>query len=70
VLEDAGLLLCEDDDLPGPFCESLEQPGFLTLGVVPGLPRTYSPLSALGAGWMSDSVLPGLAQDTNAPRSD
>jgi hypothetical protein len=27
VLEDAGFLLCEDDDLSGPFCESLEQLG-------------------------------------------
>jgi len=32
VLEDAGFLLCEDDDLPGPLCESLEQLEFLTLG--------------------------------------
>jgi hypothetical protein len=32
VLEDAGLLLGEDYDLPGPLCESLEQLGFLTLG--------------------------------------
>jgi hypothetical protein len=33
VLEDAGFLLCEDDYLPGPFRESLEQLGFLTLAV-------------------------------------
>ena len=32
VLEDAGLLLGEDDHLAGPLCESLEQLGFLTLG--------------------------------------
>jgi hypothetical protein len=51
VLEDAGLLLCEDDYLPGPFCESLEQLGFLTLGVVLGYPEptpTYRPVAPGG----------------------
>jgi hypothetical protein len=39
VLEDASLLLCEDDYLPGPLCESLEQLGFLTLGWFWGYPE-------------------------------
>ena len=52
VLEDARLLLCEDNYLPGALCESLEQLGFLTLEVVAGL--TPNLLSPIGFGGRVD----------------
>src|SRR5204862_2741551 len=46
VLQDAGLLLCEDDYLPGPFCEAFEHCGVSWSGstgrVIPRTPfRIY-----------------------------